>query len=69
MKVRALRLPARSSIWPFSAAPGGGIASVGATALTATPTPSVTPSSGADTIRAENLRVAPTVVASDSYSF
>lgn len=30
----------------FSAAPGGGIASVGATALTATPTPSVTPSSG-----------------------
>jgi hypothetical protein len=30
----------------FSAAPGGATASVGATALTATPTPSVTPSSG-----------------------
>ena len=69
----------------FSAAPGGGIASVGATALTATPTPfasspsgevvvtyrapAVLPTTGTDTLTASDAGKNATISRTDSYSF
>lgn len=68
----------------FSAAAGGGSASVGTTALTTTPkpftsttgkifvtyrTPSVLPGGGRDTLKAANAKTGATITATDSYLF
>ena len=69
----------------FTPTTNGGAASVGSKVLSATParfltssagTVTVTykssatpPASGADTIHAENLKVAPTIIGSDAYTY